>query len=402
MNTRSSRSFDVVLTSVVLGLLAFVRPATALEAWEAPPATALRLDDELLLLAAFRHASGLNDAAWYRRGPYGRWMHQSWFVLDWAAAVGPWEERPPAEAPIMSAPSVAHGQPCLDRLAHATAWDGFPFTFDDGPWMSRPARPGLRMSSRYWPAGLTGLSPEYLQMLWLLGACGRGGDCSPGVAFPAEPYVAITTAMRPPLPETPVWPCRPRPVRVMGHGGEREVFTPQRCDGSVPPGVLETLSILARPQGVPRPDGTPDHPVEGAKRGEWMPGLRLLHPRLLWVIYRIGQAFPWREVYIYSGYRPAPEPTKAGTHRSQHHDGRALDLSVRGVSNEDLLDLCWELRGVSCGYYPNNRFVHIDVRPREQGNGVWVDVSAPGEPSHYVASWPGVVEGGTVVHERER
>lgn len=387
---------------LALGLaLSLASPtAHALEAWEAPPATALRLDDELVMLTSFRHAAGLDDAAWYRRGPYGQWMHDSWFVLDWASAIGVWDEPPPAEAPIMSAPSVKYGEPCFDRVVGDEP--GFPFAFGDAPWMSYPAKPRLTMAQRYWPAGLMGFSPDYLQMLWLLGACGRGGDCSPGVAFPAESYVAITTAMRPPLPETPVWPCRPRPVRVMGHGGERGVFTPQRCDGSVPPGVLETLSILARPQGVPRPNSLPDQPVPGGARGEWLPGLKLLHPRLLWVLYRIASAFPWREVYIYSGYRPAPSPSKPGSHRSQHHDGRALDLSVRGVSNEDLLALCWELRGVSCGYYPNNKFVHIDVRPREQGNGVWVDTSAPGEPSRYVASWPGVVEGGTVVYERER
>lgn len=392
------------MTALALGLLLglLARPAASLETWEAPPATALRLDDELVMLTAFRHAAGLSDAAWYRRGPYGRWMRDSWFVLDWAAAVGPWEEPPPAEAPIMSAPSVHAGEPCLDRVTRQRTEPGFPFTIAAAPWMAHPVEPGLTIARRYWPAGLTGISADYLQVLWLLGACGRGGACSLGVAFPAEPYVAITTAMRPPLPEAPVWPCRPRPVRVMGHGGEREVFTPQRCDGSVPPGVLETLSILARPQGVPRPTSTPDRPSPEASRGELLPGLRLLHPRLLWVLHRIAAAFPWREVYIYSGYRPAPSPTKPGSHRSQHHDGRALDLSVRGVSNEDLLALCWELRGVSCGFYPNNKFVHIDVRPREQGNGVWVDTSAPGEPSHYVASWPGVVEGGTVVHERAR
>jgi hypothetical protein len=53
---------------------------------------------------------------------------------------------------------------------------------------------------------------------------------------------------------------------------------------------------------------------------------------------------------------------------------------------------------VGCGYYPNGKFVHFDIRYR--GSGLWVDASSPGEPSRYVNGWPGVVENGRVVWEK--
>ena len=71
---------------------------------------------------------------------------------------------------------------------------------------------------------------------------------------------------------------------------------------------------------------------------------------------------------------------------------------VQGVENEELLALCHELPDVGCGYYPNGKFVHFDIRFR--GRGLWVDAAAPGEPSRYVDGWPGVVERGRVVWKK--
>ncbi|HHH27798.1 MAG TPA: DUF882 domain-containing protein [Polyangiaceae bacterium] len=130
-----------------------------------------------------------------------------------------------------------------------------------------------------------------------------------------------------------------------------------------------------------------------------MPGIRLMHPRLLWVLHRIAQAYPWKGIYLYSGYRPSDEPVAPGSHRSNHAVGRALDLKVDGVKNEDLLAFLWKLPDVGLGYYPNHPFVHVDVRPRGSGKGVWIDDSGPGEPSRFVAEWPGVVKRGAVIYE---
>jgi hypothetical protein len=89
-----------------------------------------------------------------------------------------------------------------------------------------------------------------------------------------------------------------------------------------------------------------------------------------------------------SGYRP-------DAHSSLHRSGRALDLAVQGVANEDVFGLCRTLSHVGCGYYPNGAFVHFDVRPWGSARVRWVDDARPGEPSHYVDGWPGVVEPGS-------
>jgi hypothetical protein len=89
-----------------------------------------------------------------------------------------------------------------------------------------------------------------------------------------------------------------------------------------------------------------------------------------------------------SGYR-------TDGHSGLHGKGRALDLYVRGVTNEDLFAVCRTLRDAGCGYYPYNNFIHLDVRPFGTGRVAWVDVSQPGEKSEYVDGWPGVLASGS-------
>jgi len=96
--------------------------------------------------------------------------------------------------------------------------------------------------------------------------------------------------------------------------------------------------------------------AEGDFAGEWIPNVRMLDPRLLWVVARIAEAFPNRPIYVISGYR-------RDGHGSFHRKGRALDLFVMNARNEDVLGVCRTLKDVGCGYYPNNKFVHVDVRP---------------------------------------
>ena len=190
-------------------------------------------------------------------------------------------------------------------------------------------------------------------------------------------------------------PCaawqRVQPVTIARYGAELDRIQLTECDGSVAPDAIDRLSVAARPTHVPRPElPLPLEPEpESAARGEWLPGVKILHPRLVWALQRIAEAFPRRPVYIISGYRS--ESTA-----SYHHKGRALDLFVMGVPNEDLFQFCRTLRDVACGYYPHNTFVHVDVRLPGTGHAMWIDDSRPGEPSHYVDAWPGVVEGGAL------
>lgn len=194
-----------------------------------------------------------------------------------------------------------------------------------------------------------------------------------------------------PLPVVVSRPCprwkAPRPLAV-ARAAETEYLALFDCDGAIAPEVIDRLSVLARAPDAPRPTlPLPEAPTGDLYPGEWLPGVRLLDPRLVWVLGEIQEAFPGRSVVIMSGYRPH-------AHTSYHQRGKALDLYVQGVANEDLFGLCRTLRDVGCGYYPNNSFVHIDVRGYGSAKAMWVDVSDPGTPSKYVDGWPGVLEPG--------
>jgi len=187
-------------------------------------------------------------------------------------------------------------------------------------------------------------------------------------------------------PYCPRWRA-PRPVSVVRYDGAEWARLPLvDCAGAIAPDALDRLSSLARPPATPRPDfPLPLEPEEDASGGEWLPRVKLLHPRVIWAVEKIAEAFPNRSIFIMSGYR-------RDAHGSYHQKGRALDLYVAGVDNADLFRYCRTLNDVGCGYYPNNKFVHVDVRPFGTHRVAWVDVSEPGQASQYVTSWPGVFE----------
>lgn len=207
------------------------------------------------------------------------------------------------------------------------------------------------------------------------------------IAAPGLELISASTADRP----CPAW-RRPKPVTLARYNGEWDRFALLECDGSVAPEALDRLSIIARPPQAGRPKlPLPDEPDPASlASGEWLPNVRIVHPRLIWLVQRIGDAFPRKTLYVVSGYRPE------ASGKSLHHLGRALDLFVQGVPNESLFQFCRSLRDVGCGYYPNSNFVHVDIRPYGSPRIFWVDAAYPGEPSQYVDSWPGVVEGGAL------
>jgi len=203
-------------------------------------------------------------------------------------------------------------------------------------------------------------------------------------------------------PTTPVldWRCRRRPVLVSRTGGESDRFELVRCDSSMAPEALDRLSILARPADIERPIGLlPDEPdpVAWEKSREWTPGVRVLHPRLVWALQQIADAFPYKAILLFSGYRPLAEVNDSSGHKSLHASGRALDIAVHKIDNEELMRVCSKLRGIGCGFYPHNKFVHIDVRRAEPGDAIWVDSSNPGEPAKYELDYPGLIERGRLI-----
>lgn len=195
----------------------------------------------------------------------------------------------------------------------------------------------------------------------------------------------LSVSMRPPCPK---WRA-PKPVTIARYDGIEQARLPLiDCDGGVAPDAIDVVSVLARAPGVARPDlPLPFEPAADAGPGEWLPHIKLVEPRLIWVLQQIAESFPRRTIYIMSGYRQ-------GGHSGFHGKGRALDLFVVGVPNEQLFGLCRTLRDVGCGYYPSSKFVHIDVRPYGTDRVLWIDDSAPGQPSHYLDGYPGILEPG--------
>ena len=98
--------------------------------------------------------------------------------------------------------------------------------------------------------------------------------------------------------------------------------------------------------------------------------------RLLWYLYLIGHHFD-SEIHIVSGLRAHERKT------SRHHNGHAVDFKVPGVKAKEVWEYCkrtFPLTGI--GYYPNTRFVHLDVG-RDDHQAFWVDSSGSGESASY-------------------
>lgn len=314
------------------------------------------------LLLPFRDASieRLGPLKVYTTGRWGRRALAPWLSLPWSSSVEP--RAPAAEA--------------IDLLRDP----GDELTFSsDGDLLATPGLAGLvwRPSSMRPRAEISAFFPTFEN---------TGNSLRSG---------GFDVLFR--LPEKPVadWRCRRQPVTFMRYGNETDRFELVRCDGSIAPFALDKLTIVARPPEAARPEGgLPDEPdpTSWSERREWTPGVRLVHPRLLWALQRIADAFPRRGIYIYSGYRPFAEVNDGSHHRSQHATGRAVDISLQGIAKEELFKVCRTLKDVGCGFYPNGKFVHVDVRTPHSGGGFWIDASGPGEPARYVDSWPGVVE----------
>ncbi|HEX4354013.1 MAG TPA: DUF882 domain-containing protein, partial [Polyangiales bacterium] len=159
------------------------------------------------------------------------------------------------------------------------------------------------------------------------------------LADAVEPTPIIDEQGRPPLVIVPV------------NGGEQVTLTPDRDDGGFDD---EDLSLAARaftPGKLQKP-----HPVA---------------PHLLDLVYQTMRHFAAPFVRMVSGYRQ----DRAG---SRHTQGRAIDMVIPGVSNEELVDYVRQFGFCGVGIYPKSGFVHLDVR---ESSFFWVDETLPDERS---------------------
>ena len=369
----------------------------------APELVTFKLGDaaRLSLLRAYFDAEVERPGPYtrYVGGQYGRWSKHPWLSLAWGG-----ERR---DADEETAPAEPEGSPDIVVLPESEAdrtelrvrirpedWVTRLFVIDDrapshdaasiskSPFStedSLPRAPSVSMGPTAAP------NPDALRASFL----------STGPSLTSNGFDRLWAP--PPKPVND-WRCRRRPVLFIRHGGENDRLSLVQCSGAIEAGAVDRLSILARPPEVPDPGELPDEPDPDAweNSGEWLPRVKLVNPRLVWLLQKIADAFPHRAIYIYSGYRPHKDKSALQGHHSMHGDGRAVDIQIHGVRNESLFQYCRKLDDVGCGYYPNSKFVHVDVRRPGTGHAFWIDASGPGEPSRYVDSWPGVVEHGAL------
>jgi hypothetical protein len=360
-----------------------------------PKLYTFKLDDaaghNLSLLRGYLDASVERPGPYsrYVGGAYGRWYKEPLFSLAWAGTNPPQPslggELPPLPADgstsvagegSTSVPEESNEGHPIQALVAIGRDPAAVFGFDAPE--AEPLR--VRMPADDW---VTRLFVASEPPFWTTGPSLAGNGFDALWAAPAKPVVD--------------WRCRRRPVSFVRLGGQSDRFALVRCNGAVETGAVERLSIVARPPNAPDPGELPDEPdPEAWEKGEWMPQVKLVHPRLVWLLQKIADAFPHRAISIYSGYRPHREKAGGQGHHSLHGDGRAMDIQVYGVRNESLFQFCRKLDDVGCGYYPNSKFVHVDIRRPGTGHAFWIDVSGPGEPPRYVDSWPGVVESGAL------
>ncbi len=130
--------------------------------------------------------------------------------------------------------------------------------------------------------------------------------------------------------------------------GESLVVPPANAEGGFASVNLDRIAHLLRAMSGD------EHPID---------------PRTVALVYSIQTHFEVPEIRVVSGYR-TPTP---GSH-SNHGKGRAVDLIVPGIADEEVARFVREMGFVGVGIYPSSQFVHVDIRPRSY---FWIDSSGP-------------------------
>jgi hypothetical protein len=166
--------------------------------------------------------------------------------------------------------------------------------------------------------------------------------------------------------------CGSAPVEIVA-GNEAAKVAFGRCDREPSAAAVDELSILSRPAAAARPTEPLDVLVK-RHGAEIAPGVRRLDARLVDRLRLVADHFAkdgqTTRVDLVSGFRPRGSG-------SFHSSGRALDFRVEGVKNDALVAFCKTLPDTGCGFYPNDVFVHMDVRDEGTGHVAWVDANAP-------------------------
>ncbi len=107
-----------------------------------------------------------------------------------------------------------------------------------------------------------------------------------------------------------------------------------------------------------------------------------LAPDLLAMLVSVAQQWPGRVIDVVSAFRSPP----FGVPHSKHFIGHAIDLRIEGVKTTELRDFVWRTHhGIGVGYYLNENFVHMDLRPGEPDTA-W-SAGHEGDPADYNPRW---------------
>lgn len=77
----------------------------------------------------------------------------------------------------------------------------------------------------------------------------------------------------------------------------------------------------------------------------------------------LAARYPGKRIEYVSAYRATREESRESPHRG----GRAIDFRIEGVSPIEVRDYLWTtFRGVGIGWYPKDKYIHMDHRPGEK------------------------------------
>lgn len=94
-----------------------------------------------------------------------------------------------------------------------------------------------------------------------------------------------------------------------------------------------------------------------------------IDPQLFELLYRARQELGSDQPFqVISGYRCATTNSRLRNARgggvarqSLHMEGRAIDIRIPGVALSDLRDAAMSLQAGGVGFYPRDKFVHVDT-----------------------------------------
>lgn len=131
----------------------------------------------------------------------------------------------------------------------------------------------------------------------------------------------------------------------------------------------ERLSVVYALDGRYLPDAL--RALEHLLRDHYSGAVGAIDPRLFDQLHALREALGCSQPFeVISGYRCAQtnerlRSTRGGdvARRSLHLDGRAVDVRLPGLALAQLRDVALSMRSGGVGFYPHERFVHLDTGP---------------------------------------